>query len=81
MRILFLSLILFALSACFAVGLDLLLKYDLRSSLHNMTMPFRYMMKQEIVIMTIIVLYAFFRPYIYRLAKRMWQSFQNQPRA
>ncbi len=65
-----LSFVLFILSACFVVGLDLLLQYDLRTSLKNLLTPFRFSTGPEYVFMSVIVLYVFVKPLVLNLLKK-----------
>lgn len=63
LRIFLISLMLFILSICFVIIMDLLfLKIPLQESLDNILIPFSSMMKQEMIIISLIILYSFAKP-------------------
>lgn len=54
---------LFMLSICFVIVMDLLfLKISLQESLHNILTPFSSMIKQEMIIISLIILYTVAKP-------------------
>ena len=54
---------LFMLSICFVIVMDLLfLKISLQESLNNILTPFSSMIKQEMIIISLIILYALAKP-------------------
>lgn len=65
MRIFMISLMLFILSVCFVITMDLMfLQIPLQVTLDNLIVPFRSMMNEEILIMFLLFLYLITKPVV-----------------
>lgn len=62
---------LFMLSVCFVIIMDLLfLKISLQESLENILIPFRSMMNEEVLLITLIILYMLTKPIVVYFKKK-----------
>lgn len=64
MQIFLISLMLFILSVCFVIIMDLLVKLPLHVSLTNILSPFTFMTKDELVTISLIMLYVVTKPIV-----------------
>lgn len=65
MRIFMISLMLFILSVCFVITMDLMfLQIPLQVTLDNLIVPFRSMMNEEVLIMFLLFLYLITKPVV-----------------
>lgn len=65
MRIFMISLMLFILSVCFVIAMDLIfLQIPLQVALDNLIVPFRSMMNEEVLIMFLLFLYLITKPVV-----------------
>jgi hypothetical protein len=72
MRIFMIVVILFILSVCFVLTMDLIfLQIPLQESIGNILIPFRSMMNEEVLFITLIILYMVTKPiFVYWKKKR-----------
>lgn len=62
---------LFMLSVCFVIIMDLLfLKISFQESLENILIPFRSMMNEEVLLITLIILYMLTKPIVVYFKKK-----------
>lgn len=65
LRIFMIFIMLFFLSVCFVITMDLMfLRISLQESLENIFIPFRSMMNEEILFISLIILYMVTKPII-----------------
>lgn len=64
MQIFLISLMLFILSVCFVIIMDLLVRLPLHVSLTNILSPFTFMTKDELVTISLIMLYVVTKPIV-----------------
>lgn len=71
MRTFTVSLMLFMLSIGFVMVMDLMfLKISLKETLGNILIPFRSMMNEEVVLITLIILYMVTKPVVVYFMKK-----------